>query len=167
MQHFAELPLQGFSADWVVLFALPAAMTKISVKVGDLLDEAVDVIISTGNPWLNTSGGVNGAILARRVPLAPQVLGVWVDAPSRFGKNGGIAHRKTMRRFHKVVHVRGVTFSYCSGLQMVVGRMLPRRFIKTATSKAARDPRFARASRHLTAAQKSTCGASGTHFLIL
>ena len=40
-------------------------MTEIDVKVGDLLDEAADVIISTGNPWLNMSGGVNGAILAR------------------------------------------------------------------------------------------------------
>ncbi len=40
-------------------------MTEIFVKIGDLLDEAADVIISTGNPWLNMSGGVNGAILAR------------------------------------------------------------------------------------------------------
>jgi O-acetyl-ADP-ribose deacetylase (regulator of RNase III) len=35
------------------------------VKVGDVLDEPADVLISTANPWLNVSGGVNGAILLR------------------------------------------------------------------------------------------------------
>ena len=40
-------------------------MTEIVVKVGDLLDEASDVIVSTANPWLNMSCGVNGAILPR------------------------------------------------------------------------------------------------------
>jgi O-acetyl-ADP-ribose deacetylase (regulator of RNase III) len=36
-----------------------------SVKVGDVLDECVDVLICPANPWLNLSGGVNGAILMR------------------------------------------------------------------------------------------------------
>ena len=40
-------------------------MMEIVVKVGDLLDEVADVIVSTANPWLNMSGGVNGAILSR------------------------------------------------------------------------------------------------------
>ena len=35
---------------------------KIIVKVGDVLAETADVLISTANPWLNLSGGVNGAI---------------------------------------------------------------------------------------------------------
>lgn len=35
---------------------------KIRVKVGDVLREPADVLISTANPWLNLSGGVNGAI---------------------------------------------------------------------------------------------------------
>ncbi len=38
---------------------------EIQVKTGDVLDESADVLISTANPWLNMSGGVNGAILAR------------------------------------------------------------------------------------------------------
>jgi O-acetyl-ADP-ribose deacetylase (regulator of RNase III) len=37
----------------------------IQVKVGDVLDEQADVLISTANPWLHMSGGVNGAILLR------------------------------------------------------------------------------------------------------
>ena len=40
-------------------------MTKISIKHGDLLDETADVIVSTANPNLLMSGGVNGAILMR------------------------------------------------------------------------------------------------------
>jgi O-acetyl-ADP-ribose deacetylase (regulator of RNase III) len=35
---------------------------KIIVKVGDVLTEIADVLISTANPWLNLSGGVNGTI---------------------------------------------------------------------------------------------------------
>ena len=38
---------------------------KCSVKVGDVLDERADVLICPANPWLNLSGGVNGAILIR------------------------------------------------------------------------------------------------------
>ena len=35
---------------------------KIIMKVGDVLSEPADLLISTANPWLNLSGGVNGAI---------------------------------------------------------------------------------------------------------
>lgn len=35
---------------------------NVIVTVGDVLDVAADVLISTANPWLNMSGGVNGAI---------------------------------------------------------------------------------------------------------
>lgn len=40
-------------------------MPNVIVKQGDLLDERVDVIVSTANPSLLMSGGVNGAILMR------------------------------------------------------------------------------------------------------
>jgi O-acetyl-ADP-ribose deacetylase len=46
-------------------FMMTVAMVEINVEVGDLLDEVADVIVASGNPWLNMSGGVNGAILAR------------------------------------------------------------------------------------------------------
>lgn len=35
---------------------------KIKIKVGNVLTEPADILISTANPWLNLSGGVNGAI---------------------------------------------------------------------------------------------------------
>ena len=49
-------------------------MPEIVIKVGDLLDEAADVVISTANPWLNMSGGVNGAILSRGGELIQKEL---------------------------------------------------------------------------------------------
>jgi O-acetyl-ADP-ribose deacetylase (regulator of RNase III) len=38
---------------------------KVFVRIGDVLDHPADVLISTANPWLNMSGGVNGAVAAR------------------------------------------------------------------------------------------------------
>ena len=35
---------------------------NVEVTVGDVLNLAGDALISTANPWLNMSGGVNGAI---------------------------------------------------------------------------------------------------------
>jgi O-acetyl-ADP-ribose deacetylase len=40
-------------------------MMRVVIKHGDILDEEVDVLISTANVHLNMSGGVNGAILLR------------------------------------------------------------------------------------------------------
>lgn len=37
---------------------------QIKTHVGDVLEVPADVLISTANPWLNLSGGVNGAILS-------------------------------------------------------------------------------------------------------
>ena len=38
---------------------------NVTVTVGDVLDEAADVLVCPANPWLNMSGGVGSAILAR------------------------------------------------------------------------------------------------------
>lgn len=38
---------------------------NVTVNIGNVLDCTADVLISTANPWLNMSGGVNGAILER------------------------------------------------------------------------------------------------------
>ena len=40
-------------------------MQNVTIKHGDILDEPVDIIVSTANPQLLMSGGVNGAILMR------------------------------------------------------------------------------------------------------
>ncbi|MGB7346485.1 MAG: macro domain-containing protein [Pirellulaceae bacterium] len=47
---------------------------QINVQVGDVLQVAADVLISTANPWLNLSGGVNGAILSAVGPTLQEEL---------------------------------------------------------------------------------------------
>ncbi|BBM84516.1 macro domain-containing protein [Candidatus Uabimicrobium amorphum] len=47
---------------------------NIIVKSGNIIDEEVDVLISTANPSLNMSGGVNGAILQRGGECVQQEL---------------------------------------------------------------------------------------------
>ncbi len=37
-------------------------IVRVTVVIGDVLKTPADVLISTANPWLNLSGGVNGAI---------------------------------------------------------------------------------------------------------
>ena len=46
---------------------------NVVVTVGDVLDAAADVLISTSNPWLNMSGGVNGAIREREHSIQPEL----------------------------------------------------------------------------------------------
>ncbi|TWU62020.1 macro domain-containing protein [Crateriforma conspicua] len=46
----------------------------VEIKVGDVLQCPADVLISTANPWLNLSGGVNGAILSAVGPAIQDEL---------------------------------------------------------------------------------------------
>ncbi|TWT80412.1 O-acetyl-ADP-ribose deacetylase [Planctomycetes bacterium CA13] len=46
----------------------------INIQVGDVLEVAANVLISTANPWLNLSGGVNGAILSAVGPTIQEEL---------------------------------------------------------------------------------------------
>jgi O-acetyl-ADP-ribose deacetylase len=57
---------------------------RTTVKSGDILDEEVDVLISTANVNLNMSGGVNGAILLRGGHDVQQELQGYLK---RVGKN--------------------------------------------------------------------------------
>lgn len=47
---------------------------QVEIKVGDVLQCPADVLISTANPWLNLSGGVNGAILSSAGPTIQDEL---------------------------------------------------------------------------------------------
>lgn len=47
---------------------------RVEIKVGDVLQCPADVLISTANPWLNLSGGVNGAILSAVGPAIQDEL---------------------------------------------------------------------------------------------
>ncbi|MEZ6101088.1 MAG: macro domain-containing protein [Pirellulaceae bacterium] len=47
---------------------------QVEIKVGDVLQCQADVLISTANPWLNMSGGVNGAIRSAVGPVIQDEL---------------------------------------------------------------------------------------------
>ncbi|EGF28006.1 macro domain-containing protein [Rhodopirellula baltica] len=53
---------------------------QIHVQVGDVLAVAADALISTANPWLNLSGGVNGAILAATGPATQEELHAYLKS---------------------------------------------------------------------------------------
>lgn len=55
---------------------------QITIKVGNVLTEAAGVLISTTNPWLNLSGGVNGAIREIVGPQLQSQLSCILEAPN-------------------------------------------------------------------------------------
>lgn len=57
-------------------------IVKLNVEVGDVLEYGADVLVSTANPWLNMSGGVNGAI-RMRCPEIQTELREWQQANSK------------------------------------------------------------------------------------
>jgi O-acetyl-ADP-ribose deacetylase (regulator of RNase III) len=46
---------------------------KVVVTVGNVIDVSADVLIATANPWLNMSGGVNGAICEREPEIQAEL----------------------------------------------------------------------------------------------
>ncbi|TWT68824.1 macro domain-containing protein [Crateriforma conspicua] len=53
---------------------------QVEIKVGDVLQCPADVLISTANPWLNLSGGVNGAILSAVGPAIQDELHTYLKS---------------------------------------------------------------------------------------
>ena len=94
---------------------------QITIKVGDVLTEAADVLISTANPWLNLSGGVNGAI---REIVGPELQ----SQLHQFLKDQGVAAvpAGTVVRsdpfglaFKHVLHVVAIDPFYDSSIELV------------------------------------------------
>lgn len=58
---------------------------KWEVFVGDLLDQTADAFLCTANPWLNMTGGVNGAILGRgNVEIQRELHAFLAKQPKKF-----------------------------------------------------------------------------------
>ncbi len=66
---------------------------KCTVKVGDVLDEQADVLICPANPWLNLSGGVNGAILMCGGQAVQEELHEYLRSAGRTSVEAGIVVR--------------------------------------------------------------------------
>lgn len=53
---------------------------QVEIKVGDVLQCPADILISTANPRLNLSGGVNGAILSAVGPVIQDELHTYLKS---------------------------------------------------------------------------------------
>ena len=94
---------------------------QITINVGNVLTETADVLISTANPWLNLSGGVNGAI---REFVGPELQ----SQLHQFLKDQGVAAvpAGTVVRsdpfglaFKHVLHVVAIDPFYDSSIELV------------------------------------------------
>ena len=90
------------------------------VTVGDVLDCAADILISTANPWLNMSGGVNGAI-RERCPDIQLELRAHLKSIGKSAIPPGTAVRTSAGslRFSHIVHAVAIDPFYDSSLELV------------------------------------------------
>lgn len=107
---------------------------KIIVKAGDVLDEEVDVLICTANPWLAMSGGVNGAILSR----GGRDVQAELQAQYKSRGKGSVPAGTVLRtgpgplRVKHILHAVGVTPFYESSVELVAT------LLQTALQEASR-----------------------------
>ncbi|WP_372368835.1 macro domain-containing protein [Candidatus Uabimicrobium sp. HlEnr_7] len=91
---------------------------NIEVRKANIIDEEVDILISTANPSLNMSGGINGAILQRGGMGVQQELRDYLQKQNRhWVKEGTIVVTspgplKVKRIFHAVA-INGFYESSC------------------------------------------------------
>lgn len=98
---------------------------KVEVLVGDVLEVPADVLISTANPWLNMSGGVNGAI-ASRCPEIQEELHLWLESNYKTSVPAGSAVRTSAGAlpFSHIVHAVAIDPFYDSSLELVSKTLL-------------------------------------------
>lgn len=93
----------------------------IHVIAGDLLDQDVDALISTANPQLNMSGGVNGAILARGGDGVQAELRAHLAASGRRWVDPGsvVVTGPGPLRVRHILHTVGIDGFYGSSVELV------------------------------------------------
>lgn len=128
-------------------------MIEIAVKVGDLLDEEADVVISTANPWLNMSGGVNGAILMRGGTLIQEELRDYLRTLGRPAVEPGtvVVTSPGSLKAKQLLHAVAIDPFYDSSVELV--RHTVERALSTARQLGARTvamPALATGYGHLT-----------------
>ena len=93
----------------------------IEVRVGDVLNHSADVLISTANPWLNMSGGVNGAILAHGREAVQQELRDYLASTGEKAVPAGTAVRTSAGNlpFAHIIHAVAIGPFYDSSVELV------------------------------------------------
>ena len=98
---------------------------NVEVVIGDVLETPADVLISTANPWLNMSGGVNGAI-ASRCPEIQEELHHWLESNYKTSLPAGSAVKTSAGNlpFSHIVHAVAIDPFYDSSLELVSKALL-------------------------------------------
>ncbi|TWU51978.1 macro domain-containing protein [Rubripirellula reticaptiva] len=94
---------------------------KINIQVGDVLKVAADVLISTANPWLNLSGGVNGAILSAVGPTIQDELHAYLKSHAISAVPAGTVVRSRAGNlpFDCILHAVAIDPFYDSSIELV------------------------------------------------
>jgi O-acetyl-ADP-ribose deacetylase (regulator of RNase III) len=98
---------------------------NVVVAVGDVLDTPADVLISTANPWLNLSGGVNGAI-GQRCPQIQAELHAYLDARGQSSVPATSVIRTSAGSlpFLHIIHAVAIDPFYDSSIQLVARTLI-------------------------------------------
>ena len=93
---------------------------EVKVVVGDVLDFPADVLVSTANPWLNMSGGVNGAI-CERCPGIQEELHSYLETNYKTAVPAGSAVSTSAGTlsFSHIVHAVAIDPFYDSSLELL------------------------------------------------
>lgn len=93
---------------------------EVEVAVGDVLEFPADVLISTANPLLNMSGGVNGAI-CERCPEIQEELHSWLETNYKTAVAAGAAVKTLAGTlpFSNIVHAVAIDPFYDSNAELV------------------------------------------------
>lgn len=94
---------------------------KVTVEVGDVLEHTADALISTANPWLNMSGGVNGAI-RELAPGIQEELNSYLKSISRPAVSAGTVVRTSTGSlpFLHIIHAVAIDPFYDSSHDIIV-----------------------------------------------
>lgn len=94
---------------------------QINIQVGDVLEVAADVLISTANPWLNLSGGVNGAILSSVGPTIQEELHAYLKSQGISAVPAGtvVQSRAGNLPFNCILHAVAIDPFYDSSVDLV------------------------------------------------
>jgi O-acetyl-ADP-ribose deacetylase (regulator of RNase III) len=100
---------------------------KIHILVGDVLDTPADVLISTANPWLQMTGGVNLAIILR-----PRGEFVQAELQRHLQESGGryvepgtvVCTGPGSLPVKHILHAVAITPSYDSSVELVTQTLI-------------------------------------------
>jgi O-acetyl-ADP-ribose deacetylase (regulator of RNase III) len=94
---------------------------NVRVVVGDVLDRAADVLVCPANPWLNMSGGIGGAVLARGGDSIQSELQSYLASLGRPVVDAGtvIVTDSGSLPFRQILHAVAIGPRYDSSVELV------------------------------------------------